>query len=77
MTMSPARRIGGTDVSAVGLGCARFSFAFADDPGRAERTVRAALDAGVTLLDTALAYTPAGEAAGVALTPDEVAALSW
>jgi aryl-alcohol dehydrogenase-like predicted oxidoreductase len=54
------RTVGGTAVSALGLGCAGFSLDHAGDPARAERTVRAAVEQGVTLLDTALAYTPAG-----------------
>ncbi|MGW4607044.1 aldo/keto reductase [Streptomyces sp. NPDC004532] len=55
------RRIGTADVSPLGLGCAGFSLDHADDEERAERTVIAAIEAGVTLLDTALAYTPAGQ----------------
>ncbi|HEX5115419.1 MAG TPA: aldo/keto reductase [Pseudonocardiaceae bacterium] len=55
------RRIGDLAVFPVGLGCAGFSLDHADDPARAERTVRTAVDAGITLLDTALAYTPAGQ----------------
>lgn len=53
--------LGDLTVSPIGLGCAAFSLDLADDPGRASRTIEAALAAGVTLLDTALAYTPAGE----------------
>ncbi|WP_433382984.1 aldo/keto reductase [Actinoplanes sp. CA-142083] len=45
----------------IGLGCAAFSLDLADQPGRARETIRAALDSGVRLLDTALVYTPAGE----------------
>ena len=52
------RRIGGEAVSAIGLGAMQL-----DDPpealDRAEATVRAALDSGVTLIDTAIAYGPA------------------
>jgi aryl-alcohol dehydrogenase-like predicted oxidoreductase len=50
----PARRIGAELVGAVGLGCIQLD----DYPDRAEATVRAALDAGVTLMDTAIAYGP-------------------
>ncbi|MFI5891519.1 aldo/keto reductase [Actinoplanes sp. NPDC051513] len=46
----------------IGLGCAAFSLDLADQPDRARETIRAALDAGVGLLDTALVYTPAGVA---------------
>jgi aryl-alcohol dehydrogenase-like predicted oxidoreductase len=56
------RRIGTLAVSAIGLGCAGFSLDHVDDPDRATRTIGAAIDAGITLLDTALAYTPAGQA---------------
>ena len=51
------RRIGQYTVSAIGLGAMQL-----DDPPerieRAEATVRAALDAGITLVDTAIAYGP-------------------
>src|SRR5215468_10169207 len=51
------RRIGSEAVSALGLGAMQL-----DDPQgqaeRAEATVRVALDAGITLVDTALAYGP-------------------
>lgn len=51
------RRIGEETVGAIGLGTMQL-----DDPvdhvARAEQTVRAAVDAGVTLLDTAIAYGP-------------------
>jgi aryl-alcohol dehydrogenase-like predicted oxidoreductase len=53
--------IGTTAVFPVGLGCAGLSLDHADDPNRAVRTIDAAVRAGVTLLDTAYAYTPAGE----------------
>jgi aryl-alcohol dehydrogenase-like predicted oxidoreductase len=51
--------IGGHRVEGIGLGTAQFAFS----DGTAEdsvATVRAALDAGVMLIDTALAYTRAG-----------------
>jgi aryl-alcohol dehydrogenase-like predicted oxidoreductase len=51
------RRIGSDAVSAIGLGAMQL-----DDPPeqvqRAEATMRAALDAGITLVDTAIAYGP-------------------
>jgi aryl-alcohol dehydrogenase-like predicted oxidoreductase len=51
------RRIGTDTVSAIGLGAMQL-----DDPPerieRAEATMRAALDAGITLVDTAIAYGP-------------------
>jgi aryl-alcohol dehydrogenase-like predicted oxidoreductase len=51
------RRIGIETVSAIGLGAMQL-----DDPPvpmeRAEATMRAALDAGITLVDTAIAYGP-------------------
>jgi aryl-alcohol dehydrogenase-like predicted oxidoreductase len=51
------RRIGSETVSAIGLGAMQL-----DDPPerieRAEPTMRAALDAGITLVDTAIAYGP-------------------
>ena len=48
------RRIGSHQVSAIGLGAMQLD----DHPQRAERTLQAALDAGVTLIDTAIAYGP-------------------
>ena len=53
----PQRSIGSRAVSAVGLGGARWSLTDAPDEERAARTLFAALDAGVTLIDTARAYT--------------------
>ena len=58
------RRIGSFSVSAIGLGGMPMSI-----PGRKDRatsiaTVHAALDAGVTLIDTADAYTSPGDAQG-------------
>ena len=51
------RRIGTEAVSAIGLGAMQLDW----EPVRIERaeaTVRAALDAGITLIDTAIAYGP-------------------
>lgn len=52
------RAIGDVEVSAIGLGAMPLSVDPAPNPDRAEDTVHAALDAGVTLIDTADAYTP-------------------
>ncbi len=54
----PTRRLGSIDVSAIGLGAMPLSVQGYDVPEeRAIATVHAALDAGVTLIDTADAYT--------------------
>jgi aryl-alcohol dehydrogenase-like predicted oxidoreductase len=50
------RSIGGTSVSAIGLGGMPMSIEGRPDEGRSVRTIHAALDAGVTLIDTADAY---------------------
>jgi aryl-alcohol dehydrogenase-like predicted oxidoreductase len=56
------RRIGGVEVGAIGLGGMQMSIEGRPDEERSIRTVHAALDAGVTLIDTADAYhTYAGE----------------
>lgn len=52
------RRVGKRDVSAIGLGAMPMSVREHNDEERAMATVRAALDAGVTLIDTADAYSP-------------------
>jgi len=54
------RRIGDAKVGAIGLGAMPFSIEPVPDWQRAEATVHAALDAGVTLIDTADSYTPDG-----------------
>jgi aryl-alcohol dehydrogenase-like predicted oxidoreductase len=52
-------RIGGRELSRIGLGCMQLSLGpAAGDEHRAIATIRAALEAGVTLLDTADAYAP-------------------
>jgi aryl-alcohol dehydrogenase-like predicted oxidoreductase len=56
MTTMPTRRLGGLRVSAIGLGEMQLSLAGRPDEARAIRTIHAALDAGVTLIDTADAY---------------------
>ena len=60
----PARRIGGMKVSAVGLGAMLLSLAGRPDEAGALRTIHAALDAGVTLIDTADAYCLDGSEVG-------------
>jgi len=51
-----SRRLGTRDVSAVGLGAMPMSTATRPPRAQAIRTIHAALDAGVTLIDTADAY---------------------
>ena len=52
------RKIASFNVSAIGLGCMNISHAYGIPPSeeQGERVVRAALDAGVTLFDTAALY---------------------
>lgn len=54
------RRIGDVEVAAIGLGAMPLSVPGHPDADQARATVHAALDAGVTLIDTADAYTPDG-----------------
>jgi aryl-alcohol dehydrogenase-like predicted oxidoreductase len=56
VTTMPTRRLGGLQVSAIGLGEMPLSLAGRPDEAQAIRTIHAALDAGVTLIDTADAY---------------------
>src|SRR5436305_12375643 len=56
MTTMKTRRIGGLDVSAIGLGAMPMSIEGRPDEERSIATIHAALDAGVTLIDTADAY---------------------
>ncbi|MFI0962853.1 aldo/keto reductase [Streptomyces sp. NPDC021080] len=58
------RTLGGLRVSAVGLGVMPLSIEGAPDEARALATVHAALDAGVTLLDTADSYHLPGAGPG-------------
>ena len=58
------RSIGDTTVSAIGLGAMPMSVDGRPDRERSIRTVHAALDAGVTLIDTADAYHRASQAVG-------------
>jgi len=55
------RRLGEVEVGAIGLGEMPLSIAGRPDEARAVRTVHAALDAGVTLIDTADAYSLGAE----------------
>ncbi|MFC8919904.1 aldo/keto reductase [Streptomyces sp. NPDC047821] len=52
----PARRIGRVEVSAIGLGAMPLSVRGRPDERQAIATLHAALDAGITLIDTADAY---------------------
>ena len=62
--MIPQRKLGPYTVSAIGMGCMPLSFPqhrdpdLINDPDRAIAVIHAALDAGITLLDTADIYAP-------------------
>ncbi|MES2094431.1 MAG: aldo/keto reductase [Actinomycetota bacterium] len=58
------RRIGDVTVSSIGLGAMPLSLAGRPDRERAIATIHAALDAGITLIDTADAYTTDADGAG-------------
>ena len=58
------RALGDVTVGAIGLGAMPLSVEGHPDEGRALRTVHAALDAGVTLIDTADAYCPGPDEIG-------------
>ncbi|MEV0196977.1 aldo/keto reductase [Nonomuraea sp. NPDC050691] len=59
------RPLGQTTVSSIGLGAMPMSVAgHMPDEDQSIRTIHAALDAGVTLIDTADAYTPAHDQVG-------------
>jgi aryl-alcohol dehydrogenase-like predicted oxidoreductase len=58
------RRIGAREVSAIGLGAMPMSVREHNDPERAFETIRTAVEAGVTLIDTADAYSWDEEAFG-------------
>lgn len=63
---APTRRIGSLTVSAIGLGAMPLSFGRTPEVPRdqAVATVHAALDAGVTLVDTADIYAPSWDTMG-------------
>src|SRR5437764_3674252 len=54
--MTQSRKLGGADVFPIGLGAMPMSLEGRPDEARALATIHAALDAGVTLIDTADAY---------------------
>ena len=62
--MIPQRKLGPYSVSAIGMGCMPLSFPqdrdpdLINDPERAISVLHEALDAGITLLDTADIYAP-------------------
>lgn len=58
MSVLPSRRLGPIEVSAVSLGCMGLNHGYSDFPGEADsvRLLNHALDAGVTMLDTAALY---------------------
>jgi aryl-alcohol dehydrogenase-like predicted oxidoreductase len=64
VTTMPTRRVGGLQVGAIGLGEMPMSLAGRPDEARSIRTIHAALDAGVTLIDTADAYCLDGSELG-------------
>jgi aryl-alcohol dehydrogenase-like predicted oxidoreductase len=64
VTTMPTRRLGRLQVSAIGLGEMPMSLAGRPDEARSIRTIHAALDAGVTLVDTADAYCLDGSETG-------------
>jgi aryl-alcohol dehydrogenase-like predicted oxidoreductase len=71
---SDRRRLGGLEVSAIGLGCMSMAPGFynpAPDPRDMVALIRAAVDRGVTFFDTAEAYGPfiSEEIVGEALQP--------
>src|SRR4051795_13154525 len=59
-TSTATRRLGDVDVFPIGLGAMPLSVSGRPDEAQAIRTIHAALDAGITLIDTADAYA-AGE----------------
>ena len=63
---APTRRLGSLTVSALGLGAMPLSMGRGEPapPERAMATIHAALDAGITLLDTADIYAPSWDTMG-------------
>jgi aryl-alcohol dehydrogenase-like predicted oxidoreductase len=68
--MIPQRKLGPFTVSAIGMGCMPLSFPqdrnpdLINDPDRAIAVIHTALDAGITLLDTADIYAPSWNTMG-------------
>jgi len=68
--MIPQRTLGPFEVSAIGMGCMPLSFPNDRNPGLVDRPdeaiaiIHAALDAGITLLDTADIYAPSWNSMG-------------
>jgi aryl-alcohol dehydrogenase-like predicted oxidoreductase len=62
--MPPTRKLGDADVFPIGLGEMPLSLKGRPDEDRAIRTIHAALDAGVNLIDTADAYAYDGDDVG-------------
>lgn len=60
-TSMPTRSLGNLQVSSVGMGAMTLTQLADSDRERGDRAVHAALDAGVTLFDTADCYGPTGE----------------
>lgn len=60
VTALPTRRLGDLEVSALGMGSMTLTQVAGFDVERGIRTVRAALEAGITLFDTADTYGPSG-----------------
>jgi aryl-alcohol dehydrogenase-like predicted oxidoreductase len=58
------RRIGSREVGAIGLGEMPMSIEGRPDEARSIETIHAALDAGMTLIDTADAYSVGGPRRG-------------
>jgi aryl-alcohol dehydrogenase-like predicted oxidoreductase len=74
----PQRRIGDRTVSAIGLGCMPLSNGrMVDRRDDAVAVIHTALDAGVTLLDTANIYAPSWDAVGHNETLTAQALRSW
>lgn len=71
------RRIGDTKVSAIGLGAMPLSIEGRPERPQAIRTIHAALDAGITLIDTADAYTTDADGQGHNETLVAEALASW
>jgi aryl-alcohol dehydrogenase-like predicted oxidoreductase len=63
-TTTPTRRIADVDVYPIGLGAMLLSVKGRPDEAQAIRTIHAALDAGINLIDTADAYALDGDEVG-------------